>query len=53
MRVRTSHNTLLFTFIDGWHTMEVLETVLLFIITLGVLVFVHEFGHFITAKLCA
>ncbi len=29
-----------------------LETVLYFIVTLGVLVFVHEFGHFITAKLC-
>jgi regulator of sigma E protease len=32
--------------------MQVLETVLYFVITLGVLVFVHEFGHFITAKLC-
>jgi regulator of sigma E protease len=32
--------------------MEFLQTVLYFIITLGVLVFVHEFGHFITAKLC-
>lgn len=32
--------------------MQFLETVLYFIITLGVLVFVHEFGHFITAKLC-
>jgi regulator of sigma E protease len=32
--------------------MQFLETVLWFIITLGVLVFVHEFGHFITAKLC-
>ncbi|MBP1658309.1 MAG: putative rane-associated zinc metalloprotease, partial [Bacteroidetes bacterium] len=31
--------------------MEFIETVLYFIITLGVLVFVHEFGHFITAKL--
>jgi regulator of sigma E protease len=32
--------------------MQVLETILYFVITLGVLVFVHEFGHFITAKLC-
>lgn len=32
--------------------MQFLETVLYFVITLGVLVFVHEFGHFITAKLC-
>ncbi len=32
--------------------MQFLETVLYFILTLGVLVFVHEFGHFITAKLC-
>lgn len=32
--------------------MEFLETVLYFVVTLGVLVFVHEFGHFITAKLC-
>ncbi len=32
--------------------MQVLETLLYFVITLGVLVFVHEFGHFITAKLC-
>jgi regulator of sigma E protease len=32
--------------------MEFLETVLYFVITLGVLVFVHEFGHFITAKMC-
>ncbi len=32
--------------------MQFLETALYFVITLGVLVFVHEFGHFITAKLC-
>jgi regulator of sigma E protease len=32
--------------------MQFLETILYFVITLGVLVFVHEFGHFITAKLC-
>lgn len=32
--------------------MAFIETVLYFIVTLGVLVFVHEFGHFITAKLC-
>ena len=32
--------------------MQFLETVLYFVITLGVLVFVHEFGHFIAAKLC-
>lgn len=31
--------------------MQFLETILYFVITLGVLVFVHEFGHFITAKL--
>ena len=29
-----------------------LETVLYFILTLGVLVFVHEFGHFVAAKIC-
>ena len=32
--------------------MQFLETVLYFVITLGVLVFVHEFGHFLAAKLC-
>ena len=32
--------------------MQFLETILYFVVTLGVLVFVHEFGHFITAKLC-
>jgi len=32
--------------------MQILETLFYFIITLGVLVFVHEFGHFIAAKLC-
>ncbi len=32
--------------------MQFLETLLYFVITLGVLVFVHEFGHFIAAKLC-
>jgi regulator of sigma E protease len=31
--------------------MEFIQTVLYFVLTLGVLVFVHEFGHFITAKL--
>ena len=31
--------------------MEFLQTAMYFILTLGVLVFVHEFGHFITAKL--
>lgn len=31
--------------------MEFLETALYFIVTLGVLVLVHEFGHFITAKM--
>ncbi len=32
--------------------MQFLDTILYFIITLGVLVFVHEFGHFLAAKLC-
>jgi len=32
--------------------MQFLKTVLDFAITLGVLVFVHEFGHFLAAKLC-
>jgi regulator of sigma E protease len=32
--------------------MQVLETLFYFIITLGVLVFVHELGHFLAAKLC-
>lgn len=32
--------------------MQLLETLFYFILTLGVLVFVHEFGHFIAAKLC-
>lgn len=31
--------------------MQILETLFYFIVTLGVLVFVHEFGHFIAAKL--
>ncbi len=32
--------------------MQVLETLFYFVITLGVLVFVHELGHFLAAKLC-
>jgi regulator of sigma E protease len=32
--------------------MQILETVFYFIMTLGVLVFVHELGHFLAAKLC-
>ncbi len=32
--------------------MQFLDSVFYFVITLGVLVFVHEFGHFIAAKLC-
>ena len=32
--------------------MQFLETIFYFIVTLGVLVFVHEFGHFLAAKLC-
>lgn len=32
--------------------MQFLETVFYFVVTLGVLVFVHEFGHFLAAKLC-
>jgi regulator of sigma E protease len=32
--------------------MQFLKTVLDFVVTLGVLVFVHEFGHFLAAKLC-
>lgn len=31
--------------------MEILNTVFYFVITIGILVFVHEFGHFIAAKL--
>jgi regulator of sigma E protease len=31
--------------------MQILETLFYFVVTLGVLVFVHEFGHFIAAKL--
>lgn len=31
--------------------MQILETVFYLIITLGVLVFVHEFGHFVAAKI--
>jgi regulator of sigma E protease len=31
--------------------MQILETVFYLIVTLGVLVFVHEFGHFIAAKI--
>src|SRR5512132_451243 len=32
--------------------MQFLSTVLYFVITLGVLVFIHELGHFLAAKLC-
>jgi regulator of sigma E protease len=32
--------------------MPFLENVFYFVVTLGVLIFVHEFGHFIAAKLC-
>jgi regulator of sigma E protease len=32
--------------------MQFLETLFYFVVTLGVLVFVHEFGHFLAAKLC-
>jgi regulator of sigma E protease len=32
--------------------MQIVETLFYFIVTLGVLVFVHEFGHFLAAKLC-
>jgi len=32
--------------------MNIMEVVIPFIIVLGILVFVHEFGHFICAKLC-
>ena len=32
--------------------MQFVETLFYFIVTLGVLVFVHEFGHFLAAKLC-
>ncbi len=31
--------------------MEILNTILYFIVTLGILVFVHELGHFLAAKL--
>lgn len=32
--------------------MEIVNTILYFLITIVILVFVHEFGHFIAAKLC-
>jgi regulator of sigma E protease len=32
--------------------MEFLSTIFYFLITIGVLVFIHEFGHFIAAKAC-
>lgn len=32
--------------------MQFFETVFFFIVTLGVLVFVHELGHFLAAKMC-
>jgi regulator of sigma E protease len=32
--------------------MELLSTIFYFVITIGVLVFIHEFGHFLAAKLC-
>ena len=32
--------------------MEFLTTAFYFIITIGILVFVHELGHFLAAKLC-
>ena len=32
--------------------MQMLYTLYYFVLTLGILVFVHEFGHFIAAKLC-
>jgi regulator of sigma E protease len=32
--------------------MQILETVFYFVVTLGALVFVHELGHFLAAKLC-
>jgi regulator of sigma E protease len=32
--------------------MQFLDTLFYFVLTLGVLVFVHEFGHFIAAKIC-
>jgi len=32
--------------------MQIVETIFYFIVTLGVLVFVHELGHFLAAKMC-
>lgn len=32
--------------------MEFLNSTIYFIITIGILVFIHEFGHFIAAKIC-
>jgi len=32
--------------------MEFISTIFYFLIVIGILVFVHEFGHFITARLC-
>jgi regulator of sigma E protease len=32
--------------------MSFLTTVLSFVVVLGIIIFVHEFGHLITAKAC-
>ncbi|MEK9138467.1 MAG: site-2 protease family protein, partial [Bacteroidota bacterium] len=32
--------------------MQLLDTLFYFVVTLGILVFVHELGHFLAAKLC-
>ncbi|HEX8024766.1 MAG TPA: site-2 protease family protein, partial [Candidatus Limnocylindrales bacterium] len=37
--------------VSGWLTWEVLITVVLFIVILGVTVLVHELGHFVAARL--
>jgi membrane-associated protease RseP (regulator of RpoE activity) len=31
--------------------MQLLDTIFYFVVTLGILVFVHELGHFLAAKL--
>jgi regulator of sigma E protease len=32
--------------------MEIISTIFYFLVVIGILVFVHEFGHFFTARLC-
>ncbi len=43
-------NKAVFLFLDFSYRIRIMITAIIFIIVLGVLVFVHEFGHFIFAK---